>query len=72
MIPEYFLSVLLSAPADLPKNDYQAKVGKELPKQFPEPLLVGKLDVGNFHSHILQRHWKPGITNNKFREGQSR
>ena len=23
-------------------------VGKELPKQFPEPLSVGKLDVGNF------------------------
>ena len=23
------------------------KVGKELPQQFPEPLLVGKLDVGN-------------------------
>ena len=27
---------------------FQAKVGKELPKQFPEPLSVGKLDVGNF------------------------
>ena len=30
-------------------NDYfQAKVGKELPEQFPEPRSVGKLDVGNF------------------------
>ena len=29
-------------------NYFQAKVGKELPKQFPEPLSVGKLDVGNF------------------------
>ena len=27
---------------------FQAKVGKELPKQFPEPLSIGKLDVGNF------------------------
>ena len=27
---------------------FQAKADKELPKQFPEPLLVGKLDVGNF------------------------
>ena len=27
---------------------FQAKVGKELPKQFPEPLLVGKLNLGNF------------------------
>ena len=27
-------------------NDFQANVGKELPKQFPEPLSVGKLDVG--------------------------
>ena len=29
-------------------NSFQAKVGKELPKQFPELLSVGKLDVGNF------------------------
>ena len=29
-------------------NYFQAEVGKELPKQFPEPLSVGKLDVGNF------------------------
>ena len=31
--------------SQLRKNCLQAKVGKELPKQFPEPLLVGKLDV---------------------------
>ena len=29
-------------------NYFQAKVRKELPIQFPEPLSVGKLDVGNF------------------------
>ena len=29
-------------------NYFQAKVGKELPKHFPEPLLVGNLDIGNF------------------------
>ena len=29
-------------------NDFQVKVGKELPKQFPEPLSVRNLDVGNF------------------------
>ena len=29
-------------------NYFQAKVGKELPKQFPEAISVGKLDVGNF------------------------
>ena len=28
-------------------NYFEAKVGKELPKQFPEPLSVGKLDVGS-------------------------
>ena len=27
---------------------FQAKVGTELPKEFPGPLSVGKLDVGNF------------------------
>ena len=31
-------------------NYFQAKVGKELPKQFPEPLSVGKLDVVIVHS----------------------
>ena len=31
-----------------PKKHFQGKVGKELPKQYPEPLLVGKLDVSNF------------------------
>ena len=34
---------------------FQAKVGKELPKQFPQPLLVGKLDVGNFASQKLPK-----------------
>ena len=29
-------------------HSFQAKVVKQLPKQFPEPLSVGKLDVGNF------------------------
>ena len=30
-------------------NEYfQAKVGRELPKQFPKPPLVGEQDVGNF------------------------
>ena len=27
---------------------FQTKVGKELPKQFPKPPLVGKRDVSNF------------------------
>ena len=27
---------------------FQAKVGKKLPKQLPEPLSVGKLDIGSF------------------------
>ena len=30
------------------KSYFQAKVGKELSKQFPEPTSVGKLDVNNF------------------------
>ena len=29
-------------------NYFQAKVGKKLPQQFPEPLSVSKLDVGHF------------------------
>ena len=29
-------------------NYFEAKVGKELPKLFPESSSVGKLDVGNF------------------------
>ena len=29
-------------------NYFQTKVGKEIPKQFPEPITVGRLDVGNF------------------------
>ena len=37
-----------SAPAELPKLFFQARVGKELPKQFPEPLSAGKLDVSSF------------------------
>ena len=40
---------------------YQAKVGKELPEQFPEPLSVGKLDIGNLHSQILQTLCKPEL-----------
>ena len=43
-------------------NDFQGNVGKELHKQFPEPLSVGKLDVGNLHSQILQTLCKPEIT----------
>ena len=31
-----------------PKTYFRAKVGKELPKQFSEPLSVSKLDAGNF------------------------
>ena len=42
-------------------NYFQARVGKELPKQFPEPLSVSKLDVGNFaFSNAL---CKPGVKN---------
>ena len=29
-------------------NYFQAKVGKDLPEQFPEPLSVGQMDGGNF------------------------
>ena len=29
-------------------NYFQARVGKEMPKSFPDPLSVGKLDVGKF------------------------
>ena len=41
--PEY--SQLLQN--DLNKH-FQTKIAKELPKQFPEPLSVGTLDIGNF------------------------
>ena len=41
-------------------------------KQFPRPPLVGKQNVGNFHFHVLQRHEKPEITQNKFGESPSR
>ena len=36
--------------------DFHAKIGRELPEQLPEPLSVGKLDVGNFafQSNTLQ------------------
>ena len=37
-------------------NYLQAKVGKELPKQFRRAPLVGKQDVGSFALCILQRH----------------
>ena len=43
-------------------NNFQAKVGQKLPTQFPEPLSVGKQDVGNLHSRILQTLCKPEIT----------
>ena len=29
-----------SAPTELPKNDFRAKVSKTLPEQFPEPYLI--------------------------------
>ena len=61
---------VLSAPAKLPKY-FQAKIGKKLPKQFPEPLWVGKLDVSTLHSQILLTLCKPEITQNIFKEGQS-
>ena len=52
--------------SQLRQNDlnsyFQTKVGKEGPKQFPEPFSVGKQNVGNFHFHILQRHAKQEIT----------
>ena len=55
-----------SALAELPKLIYcLAKVGKELPKQLPEPLSVGKLDVGKFA-------FSNTAAINLFREGQSR
>ena len=47
-----------SAPAELPNKDFQTKVGKKLPKQFPEPLSVGKLDVSDF-SILKYLAWYP-------------
>ena len=43
-------------------HNFQARVGKELPKQFPEPLSVGKLDVGNLTFSNTANTLKPEIT----------
>ena len=51
---------------------FQAKVGKELPRQFPEPLSVGKLVVGNFAVSSNATLCTPEITQIYFKEGQSR
>ena len=41
---------------------FRPKSDQKLPKQFPEPIPVGKLDVGNFAERILQTLCKPEIT----------
>ena len=40
---------------------FQTKVGKELPKQFPEPLSIGKLAFGNLAFQILQTLWSQNL-----------
>ena len=68
---EKFIIILLQPPVlsfysqhrqNYPNNYIRAKVGRELPKQFLNPPLVGKQGVSNVVLYILQRHSKPGIS----------
>ena len=59
-----------SAPAELPNNYFRAEVGKQLPKQFPEPPPIIKFYVGNSALSHTTKTLKVEITLNIF-EGDS-
>ena len=53
-------------------NHFQAKAGKELPKQFPEPLSIGNLDVGDFAFSNTAKHTLPARNYLNYLQGGSK